>query len=67
MTRDLEWHENKKLRRMEVAAPDLLAAAEKCLSVFEELADAGNYPIPLYGNGGWKFLTDAIAKAKGEP
>jgi hypothetical protein len=26
MTRDLEWHENKKLRRMEVAAPDMLDA-----------------------------------------
>jgi hypothetical protein len=27
--KDLEWHENKKLRRMEVAAPKMLAAHEE--------------------------------------
>jgi hypothetical protein len=35
MTRDLEWHENKKLRRMEVAAPEMLAVLQDVAEHFE--------------------------------
>jgi hypothetical protein len=36
MTRDLEWHENKALRRMEVAAPEMLAALKGLLAWAEK-------------------------------
>lgn len=51
--------------RLIAAAPELLAALQKCVTVFEQLADAGNYPLPLLGNGGWHFAVQAIAKAEG--
>jgi hypothetical protein len=35
MTRDLEWHENKTLRRMEVAAPEMLAVLQDVAEHFE--------------------------------
>lgn len=46
------------------ADPDLLAALKKCVKVFEELADAGNYPLPLFQKGGWMFAVEAINKAE---
>ena len=51
--------------RLIAAAPDLLEALQKCVSVFEKLADAGNYPEPLFQKGGWMFAAEAIAKATG--
>jgi hypothetical protein len=36
MTRDLEWHENKALRRMEVAAPRMLDALKGLLAWAEK-------------------------------
>ena len=51
--------------RLVAAAPELLAALERCIAVFNELADAGNYPLPLFNTGGWKFAYDAVAKATG--
>lgn len=50
------------------AAPDLLEACERCLSIFKQLADAGKYPeIMMAENGGegFLFLSNAILKAKG--
>jgi hypothetical protein len=60
---DLEWHENKKLRRMEVAAPKMLDA----LKAVEEwwLADGTHHfvgaPYAIFA------VRAAIAEAEGEP
>lgn len=66
------WHRTQKvkarkqrnlarLRANELAAAEMCAALEKCVSVFREMAEAGDYPRPLMNNGGWKFVTDAIS------
>jgi hypothetical protein len=39
---DLEWHENKKLRRMEVAAPRMLEALKALAEEFVWMDDAPN-------------------------
>lgn len=52
--------------RLTAINAELLAALEKCSWVFNQMANKGNYPEPLFANGGWKFLTDAIAKARGQ-
>jgi hypothetical protein len=54
MTRDLEWHENKTLRRMEVAAPEMLAALQAILAAKET-----GFPEAL------QLARAAIAKATG--
>jgi uncharacterized membrane protein len=54
MTRDLDWHENKKLRRMEVAAPEMLAALQAILAAKET-----GFPEAL------QLARAAIAKATG--
>jgi hypothetical protein len=57
---DLEWHENKLRRRMEVAAPEMLAA----LKLVRSSAEQGF--IFLDGNTAWK-IDEAILAATGEP
>lgn len=50
------------------AAPDLLEACIKSLTIFKGLSDAGKYPeLMMAENGGkgFKFLTDTITKATG--
>jgi hypothetical protein len=54
MNRDLDWHENK-LRRMEVAAPEMLAALQAILAAKET-----GFPEAL------QLARAAIAKATGE-
>jgi hypothetical protein len=62
MTRDLEWHENKKLRRMEVAAPDLLAALER----IAEIATSQRR-LAVNMNAIEHIAREAIANATREP
>lgn len=42
----------------------LIEALERCVKTFNQCADAGNYPLPLMENGGWRFALDAIKLAK---
>jgi hypothetical protein len=73
MTRDLEWHENKKLRRMEVAAPRMLEALKAIIecdaeSDFDGLCD-GIGPEPFMSDklsAALELAMDAIAAAEGE-
>jgi hypothetical protein len=62
MTRDLEWHENKKLRRMEVAAPQMLAALK---SIMDTMPRSEDRP-PGMGFGQWWAARKAITAAEGE-
>lgn len=51
------------------AAPDLLEACERALSIFKQLAEVGKYPEMLLqenGGEGLMFLETAISNAKGE-
>jgi hypothetical protein len=47
-------------RELKAENARLRAALERCVEVFKELAEAGNYPAPLFNNGGWKFALDAL-------
>jgi hypothetical protein len=64
MNHDLEWHENKALRRMEVAAPEMLAALRALVAVADADGDqdlwTDEYRIAV------ENATEAIAKATGE-
>lgn len=42
-------------------AERIAEALERCIDVFNVLADDGNYPTPLYNNGGWEFATKALS------
>jgi hypothetical protein len=58
MTHDLEWHENKKLRRMEVAAPEMLDALRGSLDALRSICDPGDPAL--------ERVYAAIAKATGD-
>jgi hypothetical protein len=59
---DLEWHENKKLRRMEVAAPQMLAALKSLMDAMPRSQDRP----PGVSIGQWYAARAAIAEAEGE-
>jgi hypothetical protein len=71
MTRDLEWHENKALRRMEVAAPKMLKAlhdvrremwVDYCLGMGRTDCD----PAPFNSGPKVRIIDAAIKAATGE-
>jgi hypothetical protein len=67
MTHDLEWHENKKLRRMEVAAPEMLAALQEVEWIFDGEEDITNNGGPNNAMKALAVVRAAIRKATGEP
>ena len=48
--------------RLIAAAPALLEAAKRCMTILQEQADAGRYPESLIGVG-WQWLEAAIKQA----
>jgi hypothetical protein len=77
MSSDLEWHENKALRRMEVAAPLMLAAlimVEESITEYlrdraEAAADGGirsDWDFGEEHGGSIDVIRDAIKAATGE-
>jgi hypothetical protein len=62
MTRDLEWHENKLRRRMEVAAPEMLKALQEAVTDADEICTSANVITPAT----LALIRAAIAKATGQ-
>jgi hypothetical protein len=60
MTRDLEWHENKKLRLAEVAAPQMLEALRSAQTSLAILGCTQEHPTIIE-------IRAAIKAATGEP
>jgi hypothetical protein len=63
MTHDLEWHENKKLRRMEVAAPEMLAALQEVEWIFDGEEDITNNGGPNNAMKALQVVRAALRKA----
>jgi hypothetical protein len=66
MTRDLEWHENKILRRMEVAAPLMLEALFEVEWIFDGQEDITNNGGPNDAMRALAVVRAAILAATGE-
>jgi hypothetical protein len=68
MTRDLEWHENKALRRMEVAAPKMHKAGTELAAAASEIHPTAPSRKSMERLHGAIYAWDeAAAEATGEP